>query len=641
MTNKKIIVFVITATALVFLFLAPWCFGGWDNTLPADNSTWNNAAGEIRANWDAMEVIWGVDLVDAGRVLAVFNVQDSAYGATGDGSTDDTTLIQAAIDAAELVGGIVYFPEPTSFYKLTDRLLIDSANVKVMGSGMGCEIRQTTWGKPVFEVRADDVWIDGLYLNSNETKTAITQATVDNLANNARAYCAGIYVAAADRYRFTNLRIDGFVAGIRPRGEVDNASLSEGGFIENVWISTIDQGILPRQQRGMIINNIWVSDIAVSQTGDPTHAIYFVGQSTVLSADCITTNVTTWDNTGGHAFQVKFSERCIFDNLNVYVHPGLLILVEEVTDCIFTNLTGLGMTDTGGTNAKIHISGTTNRRNRISGVNLDNSTPGNVFLSILNASGTNDDNIIENALLTDSCASDATECLVLRGVRNIMRDIRINNTDIARKGISIGTSVGTATGCILDGITATNAAGSFFFTIGTSTSSQILYDSDLIDLQSGNLTSDSGTTTIIRDSHVTLTVASVDLTASEIKALAATQIELVAAPGTGLYLEFISAVLILDKGGTAYDDASGDGNMVIKFVDGSGAAVSQDIEGDGFIDAAADTITNALPKIDAIVAASACVNKALVLDNDGNEYTTGDGVIRVKITTRTHSILGL
>jgi len=41
----------------------------------------------------------------------IFNVKDPDFGATGDGSTDDTAAIQAAIDAA--VGGTLMFPEGT------------------------------------------------------------------------------------------------------------------------------------------------------------------------------------------------------------------------------------------------------------------------------------------------------------------------------------------------------------------------------------------------------------------------------------------------------------------------------------------------------------------------------------------------
>ncbi len=128
-------------------------------------------------------------------------------------------------------------------------------------------------------------------------------------------------------------------------------------------------------------------------------------------------------------------------------------------------------------------------------------------------------------------------------------------------------------------------------------------------------------------------VAEVSLTATQVKALRATPITLVAAPGAGKVIEFLSAVLILDATATAFTES--DDNMAIKYNNGSGVAVSDTIEATGFIDQTADTMTRAVPVKDAIVAASAAANKALVLHNTGDgEYGTGTGTLKVKISFR-------
>lgn len=56
------------------------------------------------------------------------------YGAVGDGSTDDTTAIAAAVSAcAGLGGGIVYFPPGN--YKISSTLTINQENVVLIGAG--------------------------------------------------------------------------------------------------------------------------------------------------------------------------------------------------------------------------------------------------------------------------------------------------------------------------------------------------------------------------------------------------------------------------------------------------------------------------------------------------------------------------
>jgi hypothetical protein len=84
----------------------------------------------------------GVTLTDAGW----FNDTDAkvygvkSYGAVGDGVTDDTTAIQAAIDAAA-AGGIIFFPAGT--YLISTVLTVgDSDILTLQGEGKGSIIKK-------------------------------------------------------------------------------------------------------------------------------------------------------------------------------------------------------------------------------------------------------------------------------------------------------------------------------------------------------------------------------------------------------------------------------------------------------------------------------------------------------------------
>lgn len=129
----------------------------------------------------------------------------------------------------------------------------------------------------------------------------------------------------------------------------------------------------------------------------------------------------------------------------------------------------------------------------------------------------------------------------------------------------------------------------------------------------------------------------VSITNAEMLALRATPKTLVAAPGAGKVLEFISAILLFDYTG-AYTETTD--NMAVRYNNTTGVIVSQAIEATGFVDATADTMTNALAKIDAIASAAGSANLALVLHNTGDgEYGGGNAanVIRVKVNYRVWS----
>ena len=128
----------------------------------------------------------------------------------------------------------------------------------------------------------------------------------------------------------------------------------------------------------------------------------------------------------------------------------------------------------------------------------------------------------------------------------------------------------------------------------------------------------------------TIKTTTVTVSTAELLALATTPKELVAAPGADKFIQFLGAQLVLDYNSVQYTE-SGD-NLGIKYTDASGVQVSADIEMTGFIDQAADTITNAIPAADAIVAASGAVNQALVLDNLGSNFAAGNSPVDVIVS---------
>jgi len=87
-----------------------------------------------------------------------FNVKD--YGATGDGTTDDTTAFQSALTAASVSGGVVYLPagdyavDTASLGALaSDAIAIAGDNVTIRGAGAGqttIQMTGTTTGCSIF-----------------------------------------------------------------------------------------------------------------------------------------------------------------------------------------------------------------------------------------------------------------------------------------------------------------------------------------------------------------------------------------------------------------------------------------------------------------------------------------------------------
>lgn len=98
---------------------------------------------------------------------ALLSINVKSYGAVGDGSTDDTSAIQDAIDDVPSVGGSIYFP--AGRYRVTSTLTITGKTVSICGDGSGQDINTTDGSYIVFHslgtsngIVFDDV--DGAYM---------------------------------------------------------------------------------------------------------------------------------------------------------------------------------------------------------------------------------------------------------------------------------------------------------------------------------------------------------------------------------------------------------------------------------------------------------------------------------------------
>lgn len=128
----------------------------------------------------------------------------------------------------------------------------------------------------------------------------------------------------------------------------------------------------------------------------------------------------------------------------------------------------------------------------------------------------------------------------------------------------------------------------------------------------------------------------ITMTAAEIKALRATPKELVAAQGANTLIEFLAGKLVMTYGSEVLAETAD--NLAVEYDDGSGIAISAAIETTGFIDQAADMMTNIIQVVDTIDALADAVNKNIALANIGDGEISGnasdDTVIDAYITYR-------
>lgn len=157
------------------------------------DGTWSTPSGSGDMILASVQTNTGAKTFNAGTLLdkgeIVFDVK--AYGATGNGSTDDTAAVQSAVDAAQAAGGgIVWFPKgtyklvtnPIKLYSGTGATLVSYQNITLAGTGGsitgGSILQQTTTGVDVIQGLNDSASATGQTLNLNFINFAVQWGTV-------------------------------------------------------------------------------------------------------------------------------------------------------------------------------------------------------------------------------------------------------------------------------------------------------------------------------------------------------------------------------------------------------------------------------------------------------------------------------
>ena len=174
-------------------------------------------------------------------------------------------------------------------------------------------------------------------------------------------------------------------------------------------------------------------------------------------------------------------------------------------------------------------------------------------------------------------------------------------------------------------------------TAGTGAVTTKLSDADfLVGSLRKALTATDGEAIVELNNYGPVRKAMVKITAAQIKLLATTQIELIAAPGADKMTQVLGIDMLLDYGSEVLAEPSAPDDLEVVY-DAAGGTSIADVIGD-FIINSADTIAQPQIKDIAGAAATTMVNKAVVLDNNGTDYTGNASNDTVLIVTCTYLI---
>jgi hypothetical protein len=197
------------------------------------------------------------------------------FGAVGDGVTDDTAAIQAALDAVgNAGGGCVYFPAGT--YLLSSRLLV-WGNTKVYGAGMGA----TTIKHP-----ASHAFKNKNYLTTGDDNITVSDMSFDADATYSGAVSMdGMRNLTCERLKIGNVKPTTVTVGI-------GLSTLAGVTCENINIhgcvmDVPDYGIVLSSNADGLISKVSISNNRITSTWGSCIALNYIAHEVSITGNIL------------------------------------------------------------------------------------------------------------------------------------------------------------------------------------------------------------------------------------------------------------------------------------------------------------------------------------------------------------------
>lgn len=250
-----------------------------------------------------------------------FSVKD--YGAAGDGTTDDTTAIQSAFNAAYAADGTVYFPagryritSPVSLTGNAHKIAIkgeNSAISEIFYDGNNSIALQLQSSAMAYGRTISDLAIvcsgnnaAGLYL-MGQGQCSLSNLFLYNSANGG----VGIYLDSSSQVFMTNVQVQGFGKGLTVNGndEYGDVYLTNCRFDGN---SSVGVEIVDAQ--GIFANNVTCYE--------NRRALTISGTKNSLFANCVFDSSKLENATISYSERLKFSNCWFSDNITFKVGDG-------------------------------------------------------------------------------------------------------------------------------------------------------------------------------------------------------------------------------------------------------------------------------------------------------------------------------